>query len=134
MHHKACGILFPDQGSNPYPLQWRLKHQGSPSGSHFRVNKFSDSAHKFWLGKGRGILDTTKGKGLSRLGLANAPSQHCPGTTRPSCCGLPQMPSLLRLLPAPLAGSPGPTHAYALAGSHRPSTAPRAVLPASLCI
>ena len=43
MHHKASGILFPDQGSHLYPLQWRLNHQGSPSGSHFGVNKFSDS-------------------------------------------------------------------------------------------
>ena len=35
----ACGI-FPDQGSNSYPLHWQadsspLSHQGSPRTSHF---------------------------------------------------------------------------------------------------
>ena len=38
----ACGI-FPDQGSNPCPLNWQadsqpLRHQGSPDLSFFKVN------------------------------------------------------------------------------------------------
>ena len=37
----ACGI-FPDQGSNPYPLHWQadsqsLRHQGSPNSDLFKA-------------------------------------------------------------------------------------------------
>ena len=40
----ACGI-FPDQGSNPYPLHWQadsqpLCHQGSPPKNVFIMNSF----------------------------------------------------------------------------------------------
>ena len=39
----ACGI-FPDQGSNPYPLHWQadsqpLRHQGSPPGNSWCENE-----------------------------------------------------------------------------------------------
>ena len=45
----ACGI-FPDQGSNPYPLHWQadsqpLRHQGSPKPYFFR-----SSPAVQWLG------------------------------------------------------------------------------------
>ena len=41
-HSEACGI-FPDQGSNPYPLHWQadsqpLRHQGSPWRPHLSRN------------------------------------------------------------------------------------------------